>query len=151
MCATITSESTCAQGNLRYFPLEPRIKPQTLWQRHYHKTHSSDIASPCVDSNPRCPSKGVWGILYYGTYVTAVSLEVESVLLRFWAKIASPRFLAVSLLWFHMTRTTCVELVLEKDFRESGTWLYPKIWMWWRPNSRCNDLFCKLSFAWTLD
>jgi hypothetical protein len=24
------SESTCAQGKLRYFPLEPRIKPQTL-------------------------------------------------------------------------------------------------------------------------
>ncbi len=105
MCATITSESTCAQGKSRYFPLEPRIKPQTLWQRHYHKTHSSDIASPCVDSNPRCPSKGVWDILYYGTYVPAVFLEGENLLLRFWAKIASPRFLAVSLLWFHMTQS----------------------------------------------
>jgi len=31
-----------------------------------------DIVSLCVDSNPRCPSKGVWGILYCGTYVTAV-------------------------------------------------------------------------------
>jgi hypothetical protein len=29
----------------------------------------------------------------------------EIVLLRFWAKIAYPRFLAVSLLWFHMTCT----------------------------------------------
>jgi hypothetical protein len=53
------SVSTCAQVKLRYFPLESRIKPQTLQQRHYHKTHSSDIASPCADSNPRCPSKGV--------------------------------------------------------------------------------------------
>ena len=53
------SKGTCAQGKLRYFPLEPWIKPQTLQQRHYHRTHSSDIANPCVNSNPRCPSKGV--------------------------------------------------------------------------------------------
>ncbi len=30
-------------------------------------------------------------------------------------------------------------------------WLYPKIWMLWRPNRRCNDLFCQLSVARTLD
>ncbi len=30
------------------------------------------IISPCMYSNPRCPSKGVWGILYYDTYVTAI-------------------------------------------------------------------------------
>jgi hypothetical protein len=53
------SVSTCAQGKLIFFPLESRIKPQTIQQGHYHKTHFSDIASPYVDSNPRCPSKGV--------------------------------------------------------------------------------------------
>ena len=151
MYATITSESTCAQGKLRYFPLEPKIKLQTLWQRHSHKTHSSDIASPCVDSNPRCPSKGVWDILYYGTYVTAVSFRRWKCALTFLPKVASPRFLAVSLLRFHVTRTVCLEPVLEKDFSGSRTWLYPKIWMWWRPNHRCNDLSCQLSVAWTLE
>ncbi len=30
-------------------------------------------------------------------------------------------------------------------------WLYPKIWMLWRPNCRCNDLSCQLSIALTLD
>jgi hypothetical protein len=141
------SKGTCAQGKLRYFPLEPWIKPQTLQQRHYHRTHSSDIANPCVNSNPRCPSKGVWDILYYGTYVTAVFLKRWKCALTFWAKIASPRFLAVSLLRFHMTRTVFFEPVLEKDFSGSRTWLYPKIWMLWRPNRRCKDLSCKLSFA----
>jgi hypothetical protein len=53
------SKVTCAQGKLRFFPLEPWIKPQTLQPRHYHRTHSSDIANTCVNSNPRCPSKGV--------------------------------------------------------------------------------------------
>jgi hypothetical protein len=111
----------------------------------------SYFANPYVNSNPRCPSKGVWDVLYYGTYITTVFLEGESVLLRFWAKIASPRFLAVSLLRFHLTHTVCLEPVLKKDFSESRTWLYPKIWMWWSPNCRCNDPFCKLSIAWTLE
>ncbi len=52
----------------------------------------SYFADPYVNSNPRCPSNGVWDILYYGTYVTAVFLEGEIVLLRFWAKNRQPAF-----------------------------------------------------------
>ena len=72
MCVTITSKSTCAQGKSRSSPLGPRNKLRTLWQRRSRITPSSNIASPCVDNNPRCPSNWVWGILYYSTYVTAV-------------------------------------------------------------------------------
>jgi hypothetical protein len=42
---------------VKIFPIG--TKDQTANEKHYHKTHASNIASPCVDSNPRCPSKGV--------------------------------------------------------------------------------------------
>ena len=65
-------KSTCAQGRSGSFPLGPRNKLPTHWQRRSRRTPSSNTARPCVDSNPRCSSMGVWGILYYSTYVTSV-------------------------------------------------------------------------------
>jgi hypothetical protein len=53
-------------------------------------------------------------------------LEGESVLLYFWSKIVSPPFLAVSLLWFHMTRTYYIKHVLTKEFSESRTLIVPQ-------------------------
>ena len=65
-------KSTCTQGRSRSFPLGPRNKLPTHWQRRSCRTPSSNTARPCLDSNPRCFSKRVWGTFYYSTYVTPV-------------------------------------------------------------------------------
>ncbi len=57
---------------VKIFPLGSRNKLPTHWQRRSCQTPSFNTARPCLDSNPRCFSKGVWGKLYYSTYGTPV-------------------------------------------------------------------------------
>ncbi len=57
---------------VKIFPLVSRNKLPTHWKMRSCQTTSSNTARPCLDSNPRCFSKGVWGTLYYSTYGTPV-------------------------------------------------------------------------------
>ena len=160
MGVTITSESTWAQGRLRsqgrlrYFPLVPGNKLLTPWQRLFRRTPSLSTASPCVDSTPRCPSKGVWDILYYDPYVTATYVKSVTVYVTtvfririvFSVRITSLRFRGVpfwGFKWLGLNVTiTFFKMILVNN--EVCLYLDPK----------CNDvrdkLSCKLSNVWTL-
>ena len=154
MCVTITSESMSTQGRSRYFPSVPGNKLQTPWQRLFHRTPSLSTASLCVDSNPRCPSKGVWDILYYDpyvtvTYVTSVTVYVTTVLESgLFSQSESPaRVFEVShfevLKWLGLNvPITFFKMILVNH----EVYLYP--------DPKCNDardeLSCKLSDVWTL-
>ena len=99
-------KSTCAKRGSRSFHLyqETTADALTGWYCQDQLFAGEDIEEYKIQiptsmtllwnapsySNPRCPSKGVWDILYYSTYVTAVFRRWKCDL-TFWTKIQNHR------------------------------------------------------------
>ena len=83
-------------------------------------------------------------VLWHLCYNHFSAVMDRSVIFRIRCPRASP-FLRV----FKWLELNVPSTFFQMYLRVLWIWLYPKIWMLWRPNCRCDDLSCQLSIAQT--